>query len=104
MPDQPPGDRALLLACSVRSLRQHVLDAECRCGRTVHFPLMLMAQHRQLAGLTIADIVVQLRCKNCGERPVRVALLEHGAARAHGRMGAQGWWVPLVGDDSSPAG
>jgi len=87
-----------ILACSVRSLRQYVLDAQCGCGRCVHYPLGLMAASG-VAGLTIASLIVQLRCKNCGQRPVRVALLEDGAARARGRMGAQGWWVPLVGED-----
>jgi hypothetical protein len=54
-----------------------------------------------LARLTIASVVVQLRCKNCGQRPGKVTLLEHGAARAHGRMSAQGWWVTLARDDAS---
>jgi hypothetical protein len=35
MPAQPPGDRSLILACSVRSLREYVLRAQCGCGRTV---------------------------------------------------------------------
>jgi hypothetical protein len=52
-----------------------------------------------VAGMTIASVVVQLRCKNCGQRRGRVALLEHGAARAHGRMGAHGWSVPLIGEE-----
>jgi len=98
MPEQPPGDRAVILACSVRSLRQYVLGVQCVCGRTVHAPLLLMAANRQLAGQTIADVVVQLRCRQCGQRPTSIALLEHGAARAHGRIGAQGWWVTLVGE------
>lgn len=58
MPDQPPGDRAVILACSVRSLRQCCLDVQCGCGRSVHIPLVLMAANRQLAGLTMADVVV----------------------------------------------
>ncbi len=99
MPDQPPGDRAVILACSVRSLRHYVLDAQCGCGRTVHFPLNMMAANRELARLTMADVVVQLRCQQCGQRPAKVALLEHGAARAHGIPGASGWAVPLVGDE-----
>ncbi len=49
--------------------------------------------------MTVADVLVQLRCRQCGKRPASIALLEHGAARAHGRMGAQGWWVMLVGSD-----
>ena len=98
MPDRPPGDRAVILACSVRSLRRHCLDAQCGCGRSVHIPLRMVAANRQLAGLTIADVVVQLRCRHCGQRPASVALMEDGAAKASDRMGATGWAVPLVGD------
>jgi len=98
MRNQPPGDRAVVLACSVRSLRRYCLDAQCGCGRSVHIPLRMVVANRQLAGLTIADVLVQLRCRHCGQRPASVALLEHGAARAPGRMGATGWAVMLVGD------
>ena len=103
MADQPPGDRAVILACSIRSLRDYVLDAECACGRCVHYPLGLMAA-AGVAGMTIASLIVQLRCKNCGKRPVRVALLEHGTAGMalttfDGSAGSSGWVVPLVGGD-----
>jgi len=98
MPGHPPGDRAVILACSVRSLREYILDAQCGCGRCVHYPLGLMAAGG-LGALTIASLIVQLRCKNCGQRPVRVALLEHGAAGARGIPGGSGWIVPLVGED-----
>jgi hypothetical protein len=98
MPGHPPGDRAVILACSVRSLRQFVLDAECACGRCVHYTLELMAAGG-LAWMTIASAVVQLRRKNCGRRPGKVALKEHGAAGTPGMMGdrgrggATGWLV-----------
>ena len=84
--------------------RQYVLDAERACGRCVHYPLELMAAGGP-AGMTIASVVVQLRCKNCGQRPGKVTLLEHGAAGSPGMMGdrtrggATGWAVPLVGED-----
>ena len=63
-------------------------------------PIQLMAAHPNRAGLTMADVVVQLRCRECGQRPASIAFLEDGAARARGRMGAQGWWVTLVGEDT----
>ena len=94
-----PGDRSVILACSVRSLRRYCLDARCPCGRSVHIPLRILAANRGLVGLTIADLVVRLQCQHCGQRPVSVALLEDGAARAPGRMGATGWTVMLIGDD-----
>jgi len=34
MPDQPPGDRAAILACLARSLRRYVLYAPCGCSRS----------------------------------------------------------------------
>ena len=40
------------------------------------------------SGLTMANVVVQLRCQKCGQRATSIALPENGAARAHGRMGA----------------
>jgi len=46
MPDRPPRDRAIILACAVRSLRQYMLGVHCGCGRTVLFPLLLMAANR----------------------------------------------------------
>jgi len=103
MPGQPPGDRAVILACSVRSLRQYVLDAECACGRCVHYPLQLMAAGG-LAGMTVASLIVQLRCKNCGQRPARVALLEYGSAGMprttyDGSARASGWVMMLVGEE-----
>jgi hypothetical protein len=64
----------------------------------VHIPLRMVAANRQLGGLTIADVVVQLRCRHCGQRPASVALLEDGAAKAPGRMGTRGWAATLVAD------
>ena len=58
-----------------------------------------MAANRELAGLTIADVLVHLRCRQCGQRPTSIALLKHGAAGAYGRMGASGWIAPLVGEN-----
>jgi hypothetical protein len=98
MPSQPPGDRAVILACSVRSLRSWCLDTHCPCGRSVVMPLGLMVASG-LGELTIADVLVQLRCRQCGQRPAKATLLEHGAAGARGIPGASGWVVPLVGGD-----
>jgi hypothetical protein len=44
-PSQPPGDRALILACSVRRLRRWWLDVHCPC-HVVHLPLRQMAAPR----------------------------------------------------------
>jgi hypothetical protein len=101
MPNQPPADRAVLIACSVRSLRRHCLEVRCGC-RTVHIPLRLMAAGGA-AGLTLADVLLRLRCEKCGERPASVALEEDAAAGAPGRMGATGWRVVLIEPTPGPS-
>jgi hypothetical protein len=85
-PSQPPGDRALILACSVRRLRRWWLEVRCPC-HVVHLPLRQMAMHREVAAQSLADVLVQLRFQKCGQRPIRVALEEDAAAGPPGRMG-----------------
>ncbi len=58
----------------------------------------LLAADRQSAGMTVADLVVQLHSL-CGRRPAGIALRKYGAACAHRIPGGSGWVVPLVGDD-----
>jgi hypothetical protein len=42
------------------------LVVEVRCGcRVAYLPLRMMAANRGLAGATLADVVVQLRCEKC---------------------------------------
>jgi hypothetical protein len=94
-PSHPPGDRAVILACSVRRLRKWWLEVRCAC-RTSHIPLRMMAANRELAGQTLADVLVQLRCEKCGQKPMRVALEEDAAAASADRMGAYGWQVVLI--------
>jgi hypothetical protein len=55
-----------------------------------------MAVNRELAGATVADVVVQLRCEKCHRRPIMVALVEDPAGQAAGRMGPSGWRVVLI--------
>jgi len=95
MPDQPPGDRGVLLACSVRSLRRYWLEVRCGCIRETRIPLRMMPT----AAGTLADVLIQLRCRQCGEAPASVALLQDGAAGMHGMIGPPGWRVMLVGGD-----
>lgn len=97
MPDQPPGNRAILLACSVRTLRRARL--EVHCCRTALLPLRLMAATPGMADRTLANVLVQLRCRECHRRPSNVALMEDPVGGAHGRVGASGWRVVLVEDE-----
>jgi hypothetical protein len=94
-PSTPPGDRTLILACSVRRLRRWWLEVRCPC-RVIHLPLRMLARNQEVAGQTIADLLVQLRCQKCGERPIRVALEEDAAATATDRMGGHGWQMVLI--------
>jgi hypothetical protein len=85
----------MILACSVRRLRRWWLEVRCPC-RVVHLPLRQMAQSREVAAQSLADVLMQLRCQKCGQRPIRVALEEDAAATAHDRMGGCGWQVVLI--------
>ena len=67
-------------------------------------PLLGLLAADGLAGLTIASLIAQLRCKNCGQRPVQVALLEDGTAgmpltTLDGSARASVWVVPLLATD-----
>lgn len=43
----------------MRRLRRWWLEVRCPC-RTIHIPLRMLATNRELAGQSIADVVVQL--------------------------------------------
>ncbi len=77
------------------------MGVQCPC-RTIHIPLRMMAASRDLAGQSVADVLVQLRCEKCGQKPIRVALEEDAAATSPHRMGACGWQVVLI-EPANPA-
>jgi hypothetical protein len=97
---QPVGDRSVVLACSIRRLRRWWLEVRCGC-RVAYLPLRMMAANRGLAGATLADVVVQLRCEKCRQRPIAVALVNDPAGEAPGRWGAGGWRVVLIEADQT---
>ncbi len=72
------------LADLLRTQRRWWLEVRCRY-RVVHLPLRPRA-----------DVLVQLRCQKCGQRPIRIALEEDAAATARDRMGGYGWQVVLL--------
>jgi hypothetical protein len=97
MPAQPPGDRAVLLACSVGTLRGFWIEAT-RC-RTTFLPLRLMASNPGLADRTLADVLVPLRCQKCHQASANAALVRDPASQASGRSGSPaGRRVMLTGD------
>jgi hypothetical protein len=61
----------------------------------VHLPLRLMVASGA-GSLSLADVIVRLRCEKCGAPPIRIALEEDAAAASPGRMGACGWKVVLI--------
>jgi hypothetical protein len=61
-----------------------------------YLPMRLMAANREVAGATVADVVVQLRCEKCRQPPLTVALVDDPAGQAPGRMGSSGWRVVLT--------
>jgi hypothetical protein len=61
----------------------------------------VMAANRGLAGATLADVVVQLLCEKCRQRPIAVALVNDPASEAPGRWGAGGWRVVLIEADQT---
>lgn len=66
----------------------------------------MLAANGPPAGATLADVLVALRCRRCGQAPVSAALIEDPADKASGRMGAApGWRVVLVeGSAQGPGG
>ncbi len=95
--EPPPGDRAILLACSIRTLRRYWIEVRCRC-QVQFLPLNAMATNPSVAGLNLADVVMRVRCQHCRDRPGVVALVGDPAAQASGRAGAPvGWRVVLAG-------
>lgn len=56
------------------------------------------------AGATMADVLVSLRCRQCGRAPLRAALVEDPAGDAPGRMGAASGWRVLLMDGAREKG
>jgi hypothetical protein len=46
--------------------------------------------------MTLADVVVRLRCEHCGQPPTRISLRE-AALMSPGSNPPNGWIVPLIG-------
>jgi hypothetical protein len=93
-----PLDRALALAASVKALSRLRcwLEARCGCGSCTLIPLRLLAEQGQ-AARTIADVLLRLRCRGCGQTPATVDLIECAGEQgvvAHG--GRPAWRVALL--------
>jgi hypothetical protein len=79
-----PPTRATLLASPLRALVDLWLVPECPPGRLhrTKVPVRMMARTRP--GLLLGDYLHRMRCRDCGERPVRVEVTDDPAAGTHG--------------------
>jgi hypothetical protein len=55
-------------------LASYWLDLRCDCGNVVRHPLRLLGQ-RVGEQRRLSDVLPRLRCRECGQRPARVMLL-----------------------------
>jgi len=70
MPPSLPADRALALACSIRTLRHLWLHIRCCGSATIPFRIVNRAG-------TLADYVMALRCKQCCSATRRMSGWRH---------------------------
>lgn len=94
----PPFDRTLALAASVKALARLGcwLEARCGCGSCTLVPLRLLAKQGQ-AGRTVADVLIRLRCRGCGQAPASVDLIEYaGEEGVVGYGGRPAWRIGLL--------
>lgn len=96
----PPYDRAVALACTLRTVRTRWLSVQCRCNYHTPYPIRAMlAQHPGWAAQTIADTLVRLRCHGCGGRDrltVHLCETAHGCGPQSGTV-RRGWVLLLHG-------
>jgi hypothetical protein len=93
-----PFDRALVLAASVKALSRLRcwLETRCRCGSCALISLCFLAGQGQ-AARPIADVLLRLRCRRCGQAPVTADLIEYaGEQGVAGYGGRPPWRVPLL--------
>ena len=95
----PPLDRAIALACTLRTLRGRWLYVRCRCGRSCPHPVRLTLLERpERAGQTVADVLVGLRCTGCQGRRITVHLCEDAHGVGSLPKAIQPGWALLLHD------
>jgi hypothetical protein len=95
-PSSQPYDRALALACRLSTFRPFWLECVCPC-QIKGVPVRMLCQDAATARMTLADVVVRMRCENCGTPPTRISLREF-ALMSPGSNPPNGWIVPLIGE------
>ncbi len=97
------------LACTMRTLRGRWLNIRCRCGYTTLHPVRLMLKEcPECAGQTLADVLVNLRCRGCqGRSRLTIHLCEHAHGVGSLPRATQPGWALLLHDGAgaeSPRG
>jgi hypothetical protein len=82
-----------LLDLTFTDLAEWWLRLEC-CDRTVCLPFQFLAMQKPHAQL--GDLFHALRCRDCGQQPTRVVLVDNAAEGAHGRIAMPGWRIEIV--------
>jgi hypothetical protein len=72
------------------------LRVEC-CDRTACLPFRMVAEQRP--GANLGNVLRVLRCRVCGQRVARVALVANPAAGAAGRPAPGGWRIEITFPD-----
>ena len=105
---QPPYDRPIALACSLATFEGRWISARCCCQMHTTNPVRLMLREQPaLAGCSLADAAIRLRCTGCGGRELTLHLCEngHGPGPVSGDI-KLGWAVLLhdgAGKDAEAA-
>jgi hypothetical protein len=75
MPKTAPDN---ILELTVTELEGHWLEMICagKCTRVVHYPFRLMAMEIG-GGHTLRHVVEKARCKQCGQEPARLVVVEN---------------------------
>jgi hypothetical protein len=89
-------DPSFLLDLRFSDLVEWWLRLDC-CGRTTCIPFRQLALQKPAARL--GDLLNALRCRDCGQPPQRVVLVDNAADRAHGWTGSGGWRIEIVMPD-----
>jgi hypothetical protein len=103
----PPFDRAIALACTMRTLRGRRLYVRCACLASNSRPVRLILRNDPAASRrTLADVVVHLRCHACDARQASVHLTETPLPPDVKGDVVPGWCLLLHGteENTSPLG
>jgi hypothetical protein len=89
MPVRP----TFLLDLTFTDLAEWCLRLEC-CDQTVCLPFRFLVAQK-LRG-RLGDLILALQCRDCGQRPPRVVLVDDAADGAYERLVPRGWRIEIV--------